>query len=129
MRKGKIAAQVAHASMKVFFDRGKIDWTTWNEVDGIQVTPKKSAFIIRDITEAMREWMEYGPFTKIVVGCDSEEEMLAIKAKADEAGIPTALITDSGKTEFNGVPTNTCVAIGPDESEKIDLVTGHLKLL
>jgi PTH2 family peptidyl-tRNA hydrolase len=39
------------------------------------------------------------------------------------------LIIDSGKTEFGGVPTKTCLAIGPDYSEKIDKVTGNLKLL
>jgi peptidyl-tRNA hydrolase len=29
---------------------------------------------------------------------------------------------------FNGVPTKTCIGIGPNESEEIDKVTGHLKL-
>ena len=34
-----------------------------------------------------------------------------------------------GFTEFNGVPTFTCIAVGPDKSEKIDLITGGLPLL
>lgn len=34
-----------------------------------------------------------------------------------------------GKTEFHGVPTRTCLAIGPDDSEKIDAITGQLQLL
>lgn len=38
------------------------------------------------------------------------------------------LITDSGLTEFGGVPTKTVCAIGPDYDEKIDKITGHLKL-
>jgi peptidyl-tRNA hydrolase len=37
--------------------------------------------------------------------------------------------TDSGKTEFPGEPTNTCLAIGPDDADKIDAVTGELQLL
>jgi len=48
--------------------------------------------------------------------------------KAREKGVVTARITDSGKTEFGGVPTNTVVAIGPDHPEIIDSITGHLKL-
>jgi len=39
------------------------------------------------------------------------------------------VITDNGKTEFGGIPTKTCLALGPDLSEKIDEVTGDLKLL
>jgi PTH2 family peptidyl-tRNA hydrolase len=39
------------------------------------------------------------------------------------------LIIDSGLTEFGGVPTKTCVAIGPDIDAKIDVLTKHLKLL
>ena len=115
MRKGKIAAQVAHASMKVILDKGHFQ--------------DKDQFIIFDIPKAMAEWMNYGPFTKIVVSVDSEHELFEIKAKADREGIPTALITDAGRTEFNGVPTNTCVAIGPDEVDKIDQITKDLKLL
>jgi PTH2 family peptidyl-tRNA hydrolase len=34
-----------------------------------------------------------------------------------------------GKTEFNGVPTKTCLGIGPAKAEKIDKITGDLKLL
>jgi len=42
--------------------------------------------------------------------------------------LETHLITDNGTTEFNSVPTNTCIAIGPDYSDKIDMITKHLKL-
>ena len=60
---------------------------------------------------------------------DSEEELLKIYEKAKKAKLPCSLITDSGKTEFNGVPTNTVVVIGPDKSTKIDKITKKLKLL
>jgi PTH2 family peptidyl-tRNA hydrolase len=115
MRKGKIAAQVAHASMKVFFDRMTF------------ISDDKA--VISNITEPMKKWANFGPFTKIVVGCDSEEELLAIQQKAIDNGVPNALIVDAGNTEFHGVPTRTCVAIGPDEEDKINLITGELKLL
>ena len=119
MRKGKLAAQVAHASMKVILDRMH---KRPESVDFMQVW---NSFF----TPAMLEWMSYGPFTKIVVGVETEEELFAIMDKALQANVPYALITDAGKTEFNGVPTNTCIAIGPDEEEKINAITGELKLL
>ena len=46
---------------------------------------------------------------------------------AKEKKLEVHLVTDAGLTEFNGVPTKTCIAIGPNYSEKIDEVTGHLK--
>lgn len=78
--------------------------------------------------EPLYFWLT-GLFTKIVVSCDSEEELLELHKKALSKKILTSLIQDSGKTEFNGIPTYTAVAIGPDNIEKIDSITGHLKLL
>jgi PTH2 family peptidyl-tRNA hydrolase len=112
MRKGKIGAQCSHASMKVFFDRFK------NE--------KKNVYSIK-VSDEMNEWIQ-GAFTKIVVYVNSEEELLAIYDRAKEAGLPCSLIKDNGLTEFGGVPTHTCIAIGPDKAEKIDLITGNLPL-
>ena len=54
---------------------------------------------------------------------------MEIHDKSLEAGLEVHLITDSGKTEFHGEPTQTCLAIGPDDSEKIDAITGRLELL
>jgi len=39
------------------------------------------------------------------------------------------VIVDSGLTEFHGVKTKTCLAIGPNKKEDIDKITGSLKLL
>ena len=78
------------------------------------------------------EWMVEVPgeksFAKIVVQVENEEELVAIYEKAKIAGLESHLITDSGATEFHGVPTKTAVGIGPDYSEKTDLITGNLKL-
>lgn len=112
MRKGKMAAQAAHASMKVFFDRGVVS-------DGTLVVT---------MTYEMEEWVK-GRFTKICLGCGSEQELKDLHVKALESGFPSALITDAGVTEFNGVPTLTALAIGPAESGMIDQITGHLTLL
>lgn len=60
---------------------------------------------------------------------NSEEELFEIHGKAQEAGFDLHLVTDSGKTEFHGQPANTGLAIGPDVSERIDEINGHLQLL
>jgi PTH2 family peptidyl-tRNA hydrolase len=73
-------------------------------------------------------WLN-GLFTKVVVSCDSEQELLELYEQANSNGLPSSLIVDAGLTEFNGVPTKTCIAIGPAKSEYIDKITEHLKLL
>jgi peptidyl-tRNA hydrolase len=103
-----------------------------------------------------------GSFAKIVVGCNSEQELFDLQKQADEEGIVNALILDNGNTEFKqgcpeckgygqllsgfshiqqipcercnetgkiNKPTYTCLSIGPDLSDKIDKITGGLKLL
>ncbi len=67
--------------------------------------------------------------TKICVSVDSAEELLEVYNRALTAGLNTELIIDSGFTEFNGVPTKTCIGIGPNLASDIDKITGHLKLL
>ena len=37
-------------------------------------------------------------------------------------------IEDEGRTEFKGIPTKTCIAIGPNKAKEIDKITGHLPL-
>jgi peptidyl-tRNA hydrolase, PTH2 family len=114
MRKGKMIAQGAHAAMKVLLDRAH----------------KTEISYVVEIFEGdpMYYWLS-DIFTKVVVGCSSEEELLLLKSVADMKGIRTALIQDAGKTEFHGEPTYTALAIGPDDIDIIDEVTGHLKLL
>lgn len=117
MRKGKMVAQGAHASMAAILNQGSWghgpdDWDT---------------LTIR-CNDGMLAWLN-GNFKKVCVYVNSEEELLALHQKAESLGIINALITDSGLTEFNGVPTNTCIAVGPDFDEKVDQVTGGLPLL
>lgn len=118
MRKGKIAAQVAHASLGAFLKL-------------INPTKAKNHIHVNGILELDTPefaWLT-GPFTKICVSCDSEAELLALVEKAKGKGILNCLITDAGRTEFNGVATITCAAFGPEWSDKLDELTGHLKLL
>lgn len=58
----------------------------------------------------------------------SESELKDVFKKANEAGICTSLIRDAGKTQLDS-GTATVLGIGPAEVEKLDSITGHLKLL
>jgi PTH2 family peptidyl-tRNA hydrolase len=114
VRTGKLIAQGAHASMKAL-----LDWAI-NDGNGLLLELPSGS--------PLKDWVE-GRFTKICVGVNSEAELLEVYNKAKAAGLICALITDAGLTEFNGVPTKTCCAIGPEWSEDIDKITGNLKLL
>ena len=93
---------------------------------------KRTGNIVRSLTipkgSYLNQWLE-GSFAKIVVSCNSEEELLVLQLKANEADIINTRITDSGATEFKGVPTITCLAIGPYDAKEIDKIIGNLKLL
>ena len=119
MRKGKIAAQCAHASLAVLLERmpGTAD-----------ATGRRSLTLTYEADTPWAAWLE-GPFTKVCVSVDSEEELLRVHQAAVERGLPASLITDAGRTEFGGVPTRTVVAVGPGWVDEVDAVTGELKLM
>lgn len=123
MRKGKLAAQVAHASLKAIFDYA-------------QISPQEGMISFKiKASGPVAQWLYNGAFTKIVVYVETEKDLDLIYASILELGqeirepIPCSLIIDSGKTEFNGVPTKTCVAVGPFHSDIVNRITGHLPLL
>ena len=125
MRRGKQIAQGSHASMAFITRRiGKALKTPERRV--MFGTTKLSDFV--PLSDVEKEWLE-SSFAKVCVRVDSEIELREIFARAEAADLEVVMITDSGKTEFHGKPTPTCVAIGPDYAEKIDPITGHLKLL
>jgi peptidyl-tRNA hydrolase, PTH2 family len=119
MRRGKEVAQSCHASLGVILNEME-EYLPRRETGFEQVKTLR-------LDDVLHEWIN-GSFTKICLQVDSEEELIKIYNIAKGDGLRTVLITDSGKTEFNGVPTNTCIAIGPNYSEEIDRITGHLKL-
>ena len=121
MRKGKMVAQGAHASMAAVLKGAEFEDFDWGYGEP---TPTMSV----PITPEVRDWLT-GIFTKICVSVDSEEELLAIYEDAKDSKLPCSLIQDSGLTEFNNIPTYTAVAVGPGSAKHVDLITGHLKLL
>jgi len=119
MRAGKIAAQVAHASMKILLDRLSI---TQMDQDTVQLNMELST------DNPLYPWIT-GQFTKVVLYVNTLDEMERIERTAQELDIFTAKIIDVGKTEFHNVPTPTCVALGPDESDILEKLTGDLQLV
>ena len=115
LRTGKYVAQGAHAAVGAVFALGKLD-----EYGDNLIIPLHNHFV--------KDWI-LGSFAKVCLQVDTDQELINLQAAAKAAGLSTALITDSGRTEFNGVPTMTALGIGPGSVEEIDKITGHLKLL
>lgn len=131
VRRGKMMAQVAHASIGALLKLFKKE----------KCITQDGAFLEKD-QEYYRYEVEFGPntvlddwlngkFTKIVVSVPGEAELLELKEKIDKSDhyIPSALITDCGLTEFHGQPTVTCLGLGPCESNVLDEFTKDLPLI
>lgn len=114
MSRGKIGSQCAHASMGVILAEMDKRGPSWS--------------LDIDSDSELKEWIE-NSFIKIVVSVKSEKKLLDLYQKVKDAGLRTCLITDNGTTEFAGVPTNTCIAIGPHSSETLDPFTKKYPLL
>jgi peptidyl-tRNA hydrolase, PTH2 family len=115
MRRGKEIAQGAHAATAWLADRVLQTIGPNGYVDHVALSP------------AERAWLE-SSFRKVTVKVNSEDELVAVYQKALDAGLVVHLVTDRGLTEFGGVPTRTCLAVGPDYDDLIDPVTGDLEL-
>lgn len=103
MGKGKLAAQVAHASLSAAesAQQRNQDWySAWKR----------------------------GGQAKIVLKVASEGDLRDVYQRARSAGLPSVLIEDMGLTQVEP-GTSTCVGIGPAPDPEIDAITGSLKLL
>ncbi len=125
VRRGKEWAQISHASSSIIIQN--LSELEQLRQMNLSTSPYASKYFSNNIKK-LHEWCFNGKFTKVSVYVNSEQELLEIYNKAKDQGILCSLITDSGLTEFHGVPTITCCAIGPDYSEILDPITGHLKL-
>jgi PTH2 family peptidyl-tRNA hydrolase len=103
MGRGKVAAQVAHASLSAA-ESAQQRRPSWYSA-----------------------WKEEGQ-AKIVLKVGSEGELHELLRKAKSAGLPASLIEDRGLTQIEP-GTVTCLGIGPGPDPEIDGITGKLKLL
>ncbi|MEM1619063.1 MAG: peptidyl-tRNA hydrolase Pth2 [Desulfurococcaceae archaeon] len=103
MSKGKLAVQVAHASLMAAFEA------------------------YHNFREWFIEWWREGQ-KKVVLKVDSEKELLELYNKVLDKRLPVALVADAGLTELPP-GTTTALAIGPAPDHRVDEITGHLKLL
>ncbi|MFA5050296.1 MAG: peptidyl-tRNA hydrolase Pth2 [Candidatus Micrarchaeia archaeon] len=103
MNKGKIAAQVSHASIASYLK--------------VNSTEPKIA----------KEWIDSG-MKKIVLKVSGEKELFKYFQQCKGNEIPCELIRDAGHTQ---IPQGsvTCFGAGPFYEEKIDKILGKLKLL
>jgi len=102
MGKGKIAAQVGHAC-----------------VLGAEHVRKSNP-----------EWFSvwWTGQEKIVLKVANLKELEQVKQDAIEFDVPWSEVTDAGHTQI-APGTITCISVGPALEEKIDKITGDLKLL
>lgn len=119
MRKGKMCAQVAHASMKILLDLMDTMQTSSDIVQwSVELNTK----------DPLHKWMQ-GQFTKVVLYIPTMDDMLNLRDRAESLGVRTALIVDAGKTEFHNKPTPTALALGPHDADVLSELTGDLQLI
>lgn len=130
MPPGKLGAQVAHASLACILQMGK--WSERIQFDDTshQVTDGHAFEInlkAEGPDEAVHDWMTKS-FPKITLEVKNEAQLKRYYDEAVTAGLPASWIVDAGRTVFNGVPTPTCVGIGPASREQIDAITKRLRV-
>lgn len=103
MSKGKTCAQVAHASLG---------------------SAEKAREHVKEWYDA---WWREGQ-KKVVVKVAGEMELYELYEQAKGVRLPCYIVNDAGLTELPP-GTTTTLGIGPAPNEKMDKVTGHLKLL
>ncbi len=99
MGQGKLAAQVAHASLSAY---------------------EKADSQLQD------QWKQGGQ-KKVVLKGESERQLHELSEIAERDGIPNAVIRDAGHTQLEP-GTVTALAVGPAADDRVDSVTGELSL-
>ena len=131
VRTGKKMAMASHASMSFLTKEGLMKChTEYGEMghDYREYFFQNSSLPMENTFDEIDHWLK-NSFKKIVCYVNSEQELKDLHQKALDKGLVSHTIEDNGATEFNGVKTLTCLAIGPHWDEKFEGLTDHLPLL
>lgn len=121
MPAGKLGAQVAHASLACILNMGRMTATTEGAEFRLPLT------VDNPHANSIFHWMTTS-FPKITLEVKNEAQLKRFHDEAKAAGLPVSWIVDAGRTVFDGVPTPTCVGIGPASREAIDAITKKLRV-
>jgi PTH2 family peptidyl-tRNA hydrolase len=99
MGEGKLAAQVAHASLSAYEDAS---------------------------TRTRKAWKGEGQ-KKVVLQVNGEAAIFDLADAAEREGLPHAVVRDAGHTQLDP-GTVTALAVGPGDDDVVDRVTGDLSL-
>lgn len=103
MGKGKVAAQVGHASVEAFLRAGASH------------------------PAHVETWLAMGQ-KKICVKVPDETHFDALREAASAHGVPWHVVRDAGHTQIPA-GSSTVLALGPFDADVLDSITGELKLL
>jgi PTH2 family peptidyl-tRNA hydrolase len=99
MGRGKLAAQVAHASLMAY----------------------------ENADDRTRGAWKGGDQKKVVLKANGEAALFDLADGAEREGLPHAIVRDAGHTELEP-GTVTALGVGPGEDDVVDRVTGDLPL-
>ncbi len=125
MNRGKIAAQVAHASMGVILKRMR---NMISPESYIETTENYDLILHVEKNTDFSHWIEK-EFRKIVLYCKNEEALIKLKTELEANNILHCEIVDKGYTAFNGKSTLTCIGIEPLKKSVIDQFTKKFQIL
>lgn len=137
MSRGKMAAQVSHASMAFLTSQMRRCYQlqgNYNEHLEDDEQYKKNGYAVFVTEECYKEWIS-GSFTKIVLGAKNRHQLLRAKLMAEELGMKEGedffLIKDNCLTELEPEDdgrTLTCIGFTPMDSEVIDAISRKYQL-
>jgi peptidyl-tRNA hydrolase, PTH2 family len=121
MSPGKAAAQVGHAAIlfvadAIYRSRDTDEFSDWTLRELLWM------FSNGPIPNQSGQSTAYGGMKKIVLGVDNLDELQTLHWDAKSVGMKVFNVFDEGVNDI------TACAIGPDYSDDIDKITGHLKL-
>ena len=115
LKRAAVAAMAAKVSCEFLIDNNVSER---GDVLKVNLTPQESDWLL-------------GNSTRIILGVSSEDNLKSLLFKAELAGLSCYSMTGSQSKNDSDLNYEEvlCAAIGPDDAERIDEITGNLKLI